>query len=173
MDFRSKQIAPPRDWPDFENLCLAIFRAEWSDPLALKNGRTGQPQHGVDVYGSPRPERDTIYGVQCKGKDRLYDAKATVAELHEELSKAEKFSPGLAHWIFATSAARDGALQKAARELSAKRVREGLFQVTVLGWEDIQFILARHPDVVEDFYPEHAYDIGATRSVSFATRSSV
>jgi hypothetical protein len=47
MDFRAKQIAPPRDWAAFEDLCLAIFRAEWNDALALKNGRSGQPQQGL------------------------------------------------------------------------------------------------------------------------------
>ncbi len=161
MEFRAKQIAPPRDWAIFEDLCLAIFRAEWIDPLALKNGRSGQPQHGVDIYGSPRPQRDLFYGLQCKGKDRNYGSKATVGELKEELVKAETFSPSLAHWIFVTSASKDGKLQKAARELSAERVAKGLFPVTALGWEDIQCLLARHPDVVEDFYPEHAYDIAS------------
>lgn len=159
MDFRSKQIVPPRDWAIFEDLCLAIFRAEWNDALALKNGRSGQQQHGVDVYGSPRPQRDLFYGVQCKGKDRNYGSKATLRELKVELAKAEKFTPVLTHWIFATSASKDGKLQKAARELSAEREAKGQFPVTALGWEDIQSLLARHPDVVEDFYPEHAYDI--------------
>jgi hypothetical protein len=159
MDFRAKQIAPPRDWAVFEDLCLAVFRAEWNDALAQKNGRTGQPQHGVDVYGSPLPQRDFIYGVQCKGKDRNYGSKATVGELKAELIKAEKFTPRLAHWIFATSASKDGKLQQAARELSAERIAKRLFPVTALGWEDIQSLLALHPDVVEDFYPEHAYDI--------------
>jgi hypothetical protein len=159
MDFRAKQIAPPRDWPVFEDLCLALFRAEWSDPLALKNGRTGQPQQGVDVYGSPQSTRDELYGVQCKGKERNYGRKATIGEVRQELAKAEKFSPPLAHWIFATTAPKDASLQKAAREFSAERIKKGTFPITVLGWEDIQFLLARHPDVVEDFYPEHAYDI--------------
>ncbi|SHO63570.1 hypothetical protein SAMN02745172_01436 [Pseudoxanthobacter soli DSM 19599] len=159
MDFRSKQIAPPRDWPVFEDLCLALFRAEWSDPLALKNGRTGQPQHGVDVYGSPQSTRGELYGVQCKGKERNYGRKATIDEVRQELAKAEKFAPPLAHWIFATTAPKDASLQRAAREFSAERVKMGTFSITVLCWEDIQFLLARHPDVVEDFYPEHAYDI--------------
>jgi len=165
MDFRAKQIAPPRDWPIFEDLCLAIFRAEWSDPLALKNGRVGQPQHGVDIYGSPVQQRNIFYGVQCKGKGQHYGSKATIAELRQELFKAEKFTPRLAHWTFATTAPKDGRLQQAARELSAERAKEGLFLVTALGWEDIQSLLARHPDVVEDFYPEHAYDIAGVLKV--------
>ena len=86
MDFRAKQIVPPRDWTTFEDLCLALFRAEWNDSFAQKNGRTGQPQHGVDVFGSPQTSRGVIYGVQCKGKDRRYGAKATIRELEDELA---------------------------------------------------------------------------------------
>jgi hypothetical protein len=159
MDFRVKQIAPPREWTVFEDLCLAIFRAEWNDALALKNGRVGQPQHGVDVYGSPQAHRNIFYGVQCKGKERNYGSKATVSELKKELAQAEHFRPSLSHWIFATTASKDATLQQTARELSAERHAIDQFPVTALGWEDIQSLLARHPDVVEDFYPEHAYDI--------------
>jgi hypothetical protein len=159
MDFRSKQIAAPRSWTDFEDLCHAIFRAEWSDPLAQKNGRSGQPQHGVDVFGSPNAIRDVCHGVQCKGKDHTYGRKPTLTELTREIAKADSFTPPLEHWVFATSAGKDEKLQQAARELSAARKSKGLFTVTVLGWEDIQFLLSRHPNVVQDFYPEHAFDI--------------
>lgn len=159
MDFRSKQIAPPKSWADFEDLCHAIFRAEWNDPLAQKNGRNGQPQHGVDVFGSPNVVRDVFHGVQCKGKDRNYGRKPTLKELTQEIVKADSFTPLLEHWVFTTSAPKDEKLQQAARELSVARKAEGLFTVTVLGWEDIQSLLSRHPNVVQDFYPEHAFDI--------------
>lgn len=159
MDFRSKQIAPPKSWADFEDLCHAIFRGEWNDPLAQKNGRNGQPQHGVDVFGSPNAVRDVFQGVQCKGKDRNYGRKPTLKELTQEISKADSFTPSLEHWVFATTAPKDEKLQQAARELSVARKAKGLFTVTVLGWEDIQYLLSRHPNVVQDFYPEHAFDI--------------
>jgi hypothetical protein len=159
MDFRSKQIAAPKAWTEFEDLCHAIFRAEWNDPHTQKNGRNGQPQHGVDVFGSPNAVRDVFHGVQCKGKDRAYGRKATVKELTEEIAKADSFVPPLEHWVFATSASKDEKLQQAARELSVARKAKGLFTVTVLGWEDLQTLLSRHPDVVQDFYPEHAFDI--------------
>jgi hypothetical protein len=159
MDFRSKQIAPPKSWTEFEDLCHAIFRSEWNDPLAQKNGRNGQPQHGVDVFGSPNAVRDVSHGVQCKGKDRAYGRKATLKELTQEITKADSFTPPLEHWVFATSASKDEKLQQAARELSVARKARGLFTVTVLGWEDIQSLLSRHPNVVQDFYPEHAFDL--------------
>jgi hypothetical protein len=62
MQFRAKQIAPPKDWVTFENLCHAIFKVIWKDPLAQKNGRLGQAQHGVDVFNSPTALSGAFHG---------------------------------------------------------------------------------------------------------------
>lgn len=156
MQFRAKQIAPPREWGTFEDLCHALFKRVWQDPLAQKNGRRGQAQHGVDVVGSPNGDRRSYRGVQCKGKDSNYGSKAEWSEVLAEIAKAEKFSPKLDEWIFATTAPADATLQKAARELSVKRGANGLFSVDVLGWEEIQTLMAGAPEVITGFYPEHA-----------------
>ena len=161
MDFNDKQIAPPKSWEKFEDLCLALFRVIWGDPLAVKHGRRGQAQSGVDVYGCVDPSGATYQGVQCKGKDANYGAKATIPELKAELAKADTFSPSLQKWIFATTAPTDAKLQAAARTLSVARAKKGRFGVTVLGWEDIQSLLASHPDVLKQFYPEHVLDLDA------------
>lgn len=161
MDFIDKQIAPPRSWDKFEELTRALFSKIKRDPFTQRNGRTGQKQHGVDVYGSPPDAPATFFGVQCKGKDGSYGTKATVAEFDTELAKAEKFAPFLAHWTFATTAPNDAALQRHAREVSQRRVGEGKFPVVVIGWETIQGLLADHADVIEQFYPEHSGDLPA------------
>lgn len=156
MQFRAKQIAPPKEWGTFEDLCHALFKRVWQDPLAQKNGRRGQAQHGVDVFGSPNGDRSSYRGVQCKGKDGNYGSKVKWSEVVAEIAKAEKFSPKLGEWIFATTASADATLQKAARELSIKRRAEGLFSIGVLGWEEIQALMAGAPEVITEFYPEHA-----------------
>lgn len=156
MQFRAKQIAPPKDWATFEDLCHALFKRVWNDPLAQKNGRRGQAQHGVDVFGSVNGDRKSYSGVQCKGKDANYGSEAKLHEILAEVGKAENFTSTLEHWIFATTAPVDGALQKAARELSAERKPKGLFSIDVLGWEEIQALMAEHPEVIQEFYPEHA-----------------
>lgn len=156
MYFRAKQIAPPKEWGTFEDLCHALFKRIWQDPLAQKNGRRGQAQHGVDVFGSPNGDRRSYWGVQCKGKDSNYGSKAEWSEVVAEIAKAEKFFPKLDEWIFATTAPADATLQKAAREHSVKRRAEGLFSVDVLGWEEIQALMASKPEVITEFYPEHA-----------------
>lgn len=156
MQFRSKQIAPPKEWGAFEDLCHALFKRVWQDPLAQKNGRRGQAQHGVDVFGSVNEDRRYYRGVQCKGKETNYGSKVEWPEVLEELAKAEKFSPQLEEWIFATTAPVDANLQKSARELSVERKASGLFTVNVLGWEEILALMADAPEVIKEFYPEHA-----------------
>ena len=156
MQFRAKQIAPPKEWGTFEDLCHALFKRVWQDPLAQKNGRLGQAQNGVDIFGSLHGVRGSFRGVQCKGKDRNYGSKAEWSEVLAEVAKAETFSPALDGWIFATTAATDAVLQKQARALSIERKAKGLFSVDVLGWEEIQGLLATAPEVIAEFYPEHA-----------------
>ena len=159
MQFRAKQILPPKEWGIFEDLCHALFKRVWQDPLAQKNGRRGQAQHGVDIFGSLNGEYLSYWGVQCKCKDRNYDSKVEWSEVIAEVAKAENFSPKLDRWIFSTTAPVDAALQKAARELSVARKEKDLFSVDVLGWEDIQALLAETPEVIEEFYPEHAHHL--------------
>jgi len=159
MEFRHKQIAPPKNWDLFEDLCLALFRALWRDPMAQRHGRNGQAQHGVDIFGSQDSQGVIALGVQCKGKDRAYGRKATVKELSTEIVKAERFTPSLNHFVFATTADKDGPLQRAAWEISRKRVAAGKFSVTVLGWSDIQNLLADAPAALQAFYPEHVFDL--------------
>lgn len=161
MHAREVQIPLPRSWETFEDLCLALFRAIWKDPHAQKHGRRGQPQHGVDVYGSIDGAAAEFLGVQCKGKDEAFGGRASEAEILEELRKAEAFEPKLAHWTFATSAPSDAKLQALARKLSAERVAQQHCPVTILGWGDIQSLLLEHPNVLTAFYPEIASDLPA------------
>lgn len=159
MDFLDKQIPPPKSWEKFEDLTRALFAAVWKSPLTQKNGRTGQKQHGVDVYGASEAIAGKNFGVQCKGKNGGYGAKATTAEFDAELTKAENFKPALGHWAFATSAPNDGPLQEHARRVSEQRQSEGRFPVVVIGWETFQALLSSHQAVIEEFYPEQAGDL--------------
>ena len=154
MQFRAKQIAPPKEWRTFEDLCHALFKVAWGDKLAQKNGRQGQKQHGVDVFGLVDGDCTTYQGVQCKGKEVNYGSTADWPEIAAEIAKADTFTPKLKRWIFATTAPVDATLQRQARELSVERGKAGLFSVDVLGWEEILALMADAPGVVTEFYPE-------------------
>ncbi len=156
MHLLDQQIPPPKNWDKFEDLTRALFAAVWKNPLIQRHGRAGQAQYGVDIFGSPKEHPSRTFGVQCKGKDQLYGAAATVDEFDAELAKAERFSPQLGHWVFATTAPNDGALQRHVAAVSERRVKAGQFPVTVLGWESIVGLLSSHRTVVEEFYPERS-----------------
>lgn len=164
LEPRELQIPPPKNWQTFEDLLQALFAAIWEDPNTQKNGRQGQAQHGVDVFGSPGRNHARVEGVQAKGKDEGYGAKAAPQEVDRELAKAEAFQPRLSHWTFATTAPSDAHLQAHARKLSAQRVALGLFPVTVLGWDEIVQRLCGQPQVLARFYPGHHFDVPSIMS---------
>jgi hypothetical protein len=156
MNFNERQIPPPKYWQQFEDLCLSIFRNVWGNPTAQKNGRSGQQQHGTDVWGAARYDGGAIHGVQCKGKDVGLGASVTESELRAEVEKAKQFTPALSHWILATTAPKDAAMEQTAREITEAHKTSGLFTVQVLGWEDLQSLIAKYPDVIQEYYPEQA-----------------
>ena len=84
MDINDFQLPPPKEWGKFEDLCLTLYREQWGDPDAQKNGRRGQAQHGVDISGRPQATPGEVHGVQCKGKDNNLGAVVTKIELEEE-----------------------------------------------------------------------------------------
>lgn len=159
MHFLDKQIKPPANWTIFENLCHSLFKEVWNDPLAAKNGRGGQEQNGVDVSGSQDGQKSFFFGLQCKGKDGNYGKKVLLKEFKEELKKAEKFKPKLNHWILVTTAGNDQALQEEVGKIASTRKKQGKFIVDILGWGEIQMLLVKYPTVLEEFYPEDAFDI--------------
>lgn len=154
MDFLDQQINPPAHWDKFEELCRALFAAIWNDPLTQRHGRSGQAQHGVDIHGARPTSPDETLGVQCKGKDRNFGKKTTTREFDEELANAETFRPTLASWTFVTTFADDAKVQAHALAVSRQRVEAGKFPVAALGWNSLVSLLAQHPAVIEQFYPE-------------------
>lgn len=173
MEILDTQIDPPSKWQTFEDLTCALFAEVWRDTTAQKHGRSGQPQHGVDVYGSPEWMPGTYFGVQCKGKDRGFGAKATKAEFDRELAKADKFQPNLGKWYFATTADVDVRLQEHARTVSAARVATGKFEVDILGWGTLKALLAKNPSVIRQFYPELAARAADLERVAEAAASAL
>ncbi len=150
MNLRDLQLPPPVSWADFENLCLALFRAEWQDSSADLVGRRGQGQHGVDVFGKKPDGR--LAGVQCKCKDNLLGSQLTFKEITGELHKADQFQPQLSTWIIATTTARHAPLQEQVRLLNAERTAQGKFACTLVFWDGLKELLERHQQVAREFY---------------------
>lgn len=62
-------IHPPKNWQDFETLCLKLWGEIWNIPHEIDfNSDNAQGQHGVDIYGPVNGGKD-YYGIQCKNKN--------------------------------------------------------------------------------------------------------
>jgi hypothetical protein len=142
------QIPPPSNWQDLEKFCAALFRAEWRDPTVQLYGRSGQSQHGVDLWGYKDGE---LIGVQCKGIES--NSKLSISEILEEVEKAKQFRPPLRHYILATTGLKDVSTETLCATLTSEHRNKGLFSVSYLGWNDLIEILQAHDKVAEAHFP--------------------
>lgn len=103
----------PKNWQDFELLCYHLWSAVFKSNVISRNGRQGQNQHGVDIYGT-LPD-GSFFGIQCKGKDHFNNSQLTKTEIDAELAKVLSFQPSLSLFVFATTSKRDAKIQEYVR----------------------------------------------------------
>lgn len=138
-------LAPPKTWEQFEELCADTFAAMWNDPGLVRHGRSGQRQKGVDIISRPGGRWT---GLQCKKKTVWPVKTLTKAEINKEVAEALTFTPKLeAFWIL-TTAPDDIHLQAHVRQLNEKHEAAKLFAVHLLGWREILTHAALYPLVV-------------------------
>lgn len=138
-----QQILKPENWQDFEELCKILWGEIWDCPEIKKNGRAGQNQHGVDIYGIPKNGMQ-YYGIQCKGKDEYTKAILTEKEIIAEIEKAKTFKPKLKKFYFATSANKDERIEEFIRLKNIENIEQGLFEVHLFCWEDIVYLIEQN-----------------------------
>lgn len=158
----SKTLSRPENWQDFESLCKKLWGEIWKCPEIKKNGRSGQDQSGVDVYGIPSTENE-YYGIQCKGKDEYTNKQLTEKEIDEEIGKAKNFKPPLKKFYFATTAVKDAKVEASIRERNLIHINSGLFEVHLFSWEDIVDLIFENKETY-DYY---------VNSINFRTEHSV
>lgn len=145
MEPSNYEVPPPTMWECFERWTCELFSEEWGTNARL-NGRKGQPQNGVDVYGEPKSNIGWC-GIQCKKKDNLASNTLTVSELRIEVDKAKGFDPKLSHFIIATTGPRDEKVQTEARQISDDNKKKGYFSVDVIFWPDFLILYCKHKEV--------------------------
>lgn len=146
MPLSSYHLPAPADWQAFERLARDLFSAEWADPRAQLNGRAGQAQSGVDVFGH-NAVTGKLEGVQCKGKDGRFGHAVTIDELRDEVKKVATFVPPLSHFYLITSGVTDVKVQQEARVISAQNLQSGTFGVEVYSWDQLLAMLQKFPKV--------------------------
>jgi hypothetical protein len=146
-------LPTPSHWQDFETMVRDAQAQRWKSTTLQKNGRSGQKQDGVDIYGPDDIGRPV--GIQCK----RYAGSLKLTDVTTEISNAEKFS-GLLNTLFiATTADNDAKLQQQVRILSERRVAQGKFAVGLLFWDDIIASLQLNPAVFRTHYPQLVLEV--------------
>jgi hypothetical protein len=141
------QWPPPRSSDEWEDMVLDAMRLHWGDRDAVRVGRSGQGQRGVDVHGRDQRTREHL-GAQAKNRRTI-----NLRDIERELAKAERFRPKLARYYFVLSGSRDEKLQARVRAISDRREAGGRFGVHVLFVEDVRGHLAARPDLVRKYWP--------------------
>lgn len=142
------RIPPPENWDEFEKISLSSLKIKWGSPNLQRNGRQGQSQAGVDIFGEDDLGR--FVGVQCKNNK----SEIKIATVIEEITKAEQFDPPLSCFYIATTLPNDAPLQREIRLLSVDRVKKNSFPVGIFFWEDIYQELIKNPQEFSVHYPQ-------------------
>lgn len=146
------ELPRPKNWQDFESIVRDALAQRWKSTTLSKNGRGGQKQKGVDIYGPDEIGR--AVGIQCK----LYNSPLKLKQVSDEVANAEQFKGQLTTLFIATTAERDATLQEKVRLLSDARVAQGKFAVALLYWDDIVASLLLNPAVFRTHYPQVVLD---------------
>ena len=141
------ELPLPKHWQEFETIVRDAMALKWKSPNLQKNGRSGQKQHGVDIWGPDEIGRRV--GIQCKRCKPPLSFRTVTAEV----VNAEKFGPLSTLWV-ATTGDHDAPLQQQVRTLSDKRVVQNKFAVGILFWEDIVDGLKLNPSIFKSHYPQ-------------------
>jgi len=155
-------IHPPKNWQDFETLCLKIWGEIWNIPHEIEfNSDNAQGQNGVDIYG-PIDGGLSYNGIQCKNKKlNLIDVKPnriSVGDVKAEIEKAKSFQPSLSKLIIATSLPKDQKVEEYVRIQSVENLKNGLFSIQICFWEFFERKISEFPNVYnwyiknEDFH---------------------
>jgi hypothetical protein len=156
VSFTTAKLPIPKSWDEFEDIISDIIQIAWKDPFSIRNGRLGQSQNGVDIYGKPHYLKGKYSGVQCKAR------KISKSEIESEITKTKDFKPNLDEYIIATTSKRDSAIQEEVRLIDEKRVGEKKFSVRILFWEDICLKLSENEELMIKHFPQF---IGKTASI--------
>ncbi len=86
----------PSNWQEFEAIVRDALSTKWGSPTLQKNGRHGQKQDGVDIYGPDYLGRNV--GIQCK----RIQGDLNMEYIDDEIIKAESFYPKISTLYIAT-----------------------------------------------------------------------
>lgn len=149
------ELRRPDRYEDFETRCMALGRVMINSPNVTKNGRKGQQQKGVDVWGYRDGRINHVVGIQCKLKGLGHEL--TEDEVRDEWKAALTFNKNLKEYFILTTAENDGKMEELARELAAElfEKEERSVEFYVWGWGRINDEVVGDPALVRIFDPDY------------------
>lgn len=151
MRLQTLEVPKPTSASDFEAMCLDVYRHHYISNAAMFNGRSGQSQHGVDIYvQSDKLEKPENIGVQCK---RYYETTLTLAMIKAEVLLADEGMQAIDLLLIATTKPNDARLVQQIAEYSLKRKQEGQFAVQAHFWNEIENIIRDHSELEARYSP--------------------
>lgn len=131
------QIPKPSDEHTFEKASVFLWCELLNDPSVQRNGRRGQRQNGVDLYGIRDRNPNYYVGIQCKQKGEGH--KLTEREIREEVGKALTFKPNLQEFFITTTAPDDAKTQELARTITQELYSQDInLRVFIWGWGTLE-----------------------------------
>ncbi|MEX0314634.1 MAG: hypothetical protein AB3N18_10680 [Allomuricauda sp.] len=168
-----KTLRKPEYPDDFEDLCLRLWKESHNCTIIKKNGRKGQTQNGVDIYGKAKGE-NSYFGIQCKVKEENLGSYIKKEDILKEVEKAKTFKPILKTYYIATTSSRDADIQEFVRELDEKHTSNGFFEIDIFFWEDIVDLLdenkktydwyIKNKNFIEDLKLDVSFENGGTQA---------
>jgi hypothetical protein len=141
-------VFPPKSWDEFEDITLSAVKLRWGSPDFFRNGRPGQSQDGIDIFG--QTSDFSKIGIQCKNTIGGVSEDVILAEI----KKAESFNPPIEVLYIATTSNRDVKIQEKVRIISEQRIADGKFSVYMLFWDEVVFDLAKDKSEFFKHYPD-------------------
>jgi len=165
-------INPPKNWQDFEMLCLRLWGEIWNIPDEIEfNSDNAQGQDGVDIYGAVDAGRQ-YNGIQCKNKKlNVIDGspnRITISDIKAEIDKARSFKPSLSKLVIATSLPKDKKVEEFVRLQSVENVNNGQFAVQICFWEYFERKLPEYPRVYDWYLKNENRQLLRSASVFFS-----
>ncbi len=135
IDLQGKDIPRITDSVIFEHLCRDLWKNKTDKYEHVDlNGRKGQRQDGVDVYGC-YIDSGNWFGMQCKVRKKSLEE----SEVREDIENAKSFTPKISKYIFVTTALRDAKIQGVIRSINSSKIYK--FSIEIIFWEDIEEML--------------------------------
>lgn len=145
----SIQLPKSRSAEEFEYLCSDVLKDKLSIEFKLY-GRSGQAQHGIDLFAESNSALGKYVIAQCKNYFGETKSSELIRKIKDDIRSASQQTSFMIEKFFAmTSYNRDCSIQN---EL-AKLRHQYIFPIDIMFWEDIQVVIANNPQLLHKYYP--------------------